>query len=241
MRRARHKPDNADHFYHVYNRTVGMPGEIPFRAAEKACFFRLLKRLTDYYVIEVVSFVVMGNHYHLKLHVPHELPSAAETCRRYERHYGGCKHLSPKTPECDRIALMLRDLSCFMHDLQQQFAVWFNGSRVQGQRRRGPLWADRFKSIVYSDARAVWRCLLYQVMNPVRASIVRDPRQYRFSCWGLWCHNGWHPFRKSVEARLIPYLRFLIPMESLEQLKETLRVALSEAVLALRTETRRCI
>jgi putative transposase len=228
MRRARYKPDRADHFYHVYNRTVGMPGDIPFRATEKAHFFRLLKRLSDYYVIEVVSFVIMGNHYHLKVHVPREIPGAVETCRRYERHHRGRKHLSPGTPECDRIALMLRDLSCFMHDLQQQFAVWFNGSRVPGQRRRGPLWADRFKSIVYSNAAAVWRCLLYQMMNPVRASIVGDPAEYRFSCWGLWCHNGWHPFRKSVEARLIPYLRFLIRVETLQELRIAVQQGLKE-------------
>ncbi len=228
MRRARYKPDNADHFYHVYNRTVGMPGDIPFRANEKGHFLRLLKKLTDYYVIEVVSFVVMGNHYHLKVHVPHELPSATETCKRYERYYRGRKRLTPHTPECDRIALMLRDLSCFMHDLQQQFAVWFNGSRVPGQRRRGSLWADRFKSIIYSNATAVWRCLLYQIMNPVRAALVRDAAQYRFSCWGLWCLNGWHPFRKSVEGRLIPYLRFLIPVETLRQLQTMIQSAVSE-------------
>ena len=230
MRQARYKPANADYFYHVYNRTVGMPRDLPFRANEKAYFLRLLKRLTDYYVIEVVSFVIMGNHYHLKVHVPLELPSATETCRRYARHYGGRKQLVPHTPECDRIALMLRDLSCFMHDFQQHFAVWFNGSRIPGQRRRGPLWADRFKSVVYASAGAVWRCLLYQIMNPVRAAIVADPARYRFSCWGLWCLNGWHPFGTSVEARLIPYLRFLIPVETLDQLHAAIRSTVSEMV-----------
>lgn len=219
MRRAREKLEDVDCYYHVYNRVVGMPGDRPFKAREKARFLRFITKLTKYYVIEVTSFVAMGSHYHLTLFVPAEVPSMKVTCRRYHDYYGGKRELDPGSEECGRIALKLRDLSSFMHDLQQQYAVWYNGSRAKGQRRRGSLWADRFKSRLLRSASAVWRCLIYHIMNPVRKGLVRAPERYLYSCWGHWHLFRRHPFRDSVERRVVPHLSQILDVKTVDQLR----------------------
>jgi hypothetical protein len=61
MRYARIKPDQIDTFMHVYNRTVGSTGEFPFQAAEKEEFVRRIQLITQLYVIEPISYQVMGN------------------------------------------------------------------------------------------------------------------------------------------------------------------------------------
>ncbi|MFC1462762.1 transposase [Verrucomicrobiota bacterium] len=227
MRKAREKVAGVDSYYHVYNRTVGMPSDMPFGPREKARFLRTVKGLAEFYVIEVTSFVTLGNHYHLTLFVPAEVPSKQVTCERYEKHYRGRRKLDPDSVECERISLMLRDLSAFMHDLQQQFTVWYNRTRVPGQRRRGSLWADRFKNKLLRTASAIWHCLLYQAMNPVRAELVTDPARYPHSCWGLWELRRRHPFGDSVSTRIIPRLRCMLQIGSLEQLRARLREELT--------------
>jgi len=219
MRKAREKPGDVDCYYHVYNRVVGMPGERPFKAREKARFLRAIRRLTKFYVIEVASFVAMGSHYHLTLYVPAEVPSRQVTCKRYNDYYRGRRELDPSSADCERIALMLRDLSCFMHDLQQQFTVWYNKTRVKGQVRRGSLWAGRFKSKLLRSASAIWFCLIYHIMNPVRRGLVRDPSKYRHSCWGLWHLFGRHPFGETMERRVIPRLSTMLNARTLAQLR----------------------
>ena len=243
MRRAREKPADTDCYYHVYNRVAGMPGDKPFRAREKARFLKIARKLAKYYVIEVTSFVAMGSHYHLTLFVPAEVPSRQVTCKRYHDYYQGRKELDPDSQDCERIALMLRDLSCFMHDLQQQFTVWYNRTRVKGPRsrasslqgrqvRRGSVWADRFKSKLLRSASAIWRCLIYHIMNPVRKKLVEDPVEYRYSCWGLWHLFRQHPFGESVERRIIPRLATLLRVKTLAQLR--VRIA-EQLVLELKT------
>ncbi|MCH2157078.1 MAG: hypothetical protein MK080_13925, partial [Opitutales bacterium] len=54
---------------------------------------------------------------------------------------------------------------------------WFNRSR----ERYGPVWCDRFKSTVVEDDPAVLRTVAaYIDLNPVRAKLVDDPKDYRF-------------------------------------------------------------
>ena len=50
--------------------------------------------------------------------------------------------------------------------------------------QRGILWADRFKHTLLGDSRAVWQCVKYIQMNPVRARIVSNPADYRFCSYG---------------------------------------------------------
>ena len=69
------------------------------------------------------------------------------------------------------------DVSEFMRTLKQRFAIWFNKSH----QRYGPLWSDRFKSVIVENDPIVLKTMAaYIDLNPVRAGLVEDPKAYRF-------------------------------------------------------------
>jgi putative transposase len=69
------------------------------------------------------------------------------------------------------------DLSVFAKELKEGFSKWYN-RRVN---RRGTLWEERFKSVLVEDSdHAISTMAAYIDLNPVRAGIVEDPRDYRF-------------------------------------------------------------
>jgi len=103
-----------------------------------------------------------------------------------------------------RIGERMRDISMFMKDFQQAFSTWFNRTRPQG--RRGRLWADRFKSVILDHEHALWECLKYVEMNPVRAGLCADPADYRFSTLGRLLGSGNHPFGSAFFEHLREYL-----------------------------------
>jgi hypothetical protein len=69
-------------------------------------------------------------------------------------------------------------VSWFMKLLKQRFTQWYN-RRAQ---RRGTLWEERFKSVlVEGQGRALAVMAAYIDLNPVRAGMVDDPGEYRWS------------------------------------------------------------
>ena len=221
MRQPRLKPAGVDMFYHVYNRVVGDHADLPFGEVEKEQFIRLLQRLGRLYVVDVLAVTVMSNHFHAILFAPGDSPSEEDTCLRYAAYYDNKRHLTPGTPECRRMAEQLRDISWFMHDLEYQFSAWFN--RTRSVRRRGHLWADRFKHTLLEEGVAVWDAWKYIEMNPVRAGMVEDPAAYRFCSFGAWSGTGRHPFERAVEARLMPRFKGLLQVRNQKELYAAMR------------------
>ena len=79
-----------------------------------------------------------------------------------------------KRPYLDR----LYDLSAFVGEIKQRFSQWYN-LRTE---RNGPLWEDRFKSVLVQGVPGVLATVAaYIDLNAVRAGIVKDPREWR------WC------------------------------------------------------
>ena len=67
-----------------------------------------------------------------------------------------------------------------MKTLKQRFTQWFNGRH----QRRGTLWEERFKStLVEGRALALKTMAAYIELNPVRANICEDPKDYRWSSY----------------------------------------------------------
>lgn len=224
MRYSRIKPEaGAESFMHVYNRTVGSTSDRPFGEAEREEFIRRLRKLHDLYAIDVIAYQVMGNHYHILCHVPAEPPSNKEAAARYARFHDGKRTLSPDSPACTELALKLRDISYFIKDLQQPFTRWFN--RTRSRRRRGHLWAERFKNTILEDGLAVWQCWQYVEMNPVRAGLAGTPAAYRFGSFGKWCGAGRHPFDEDIQRCLMSRLAGLLHIETMEDLRTDLRKA----------------
>jgi hypothetical protein len=117
-----------------------------------------------------------------------------------------------------------------MHALQQPFSTWFN--RTLPNRRRGHLWAERFKNTLLGDAQAVWECCKYIEMNPVRAKMVKNPADYRFCSFGAWSGKGRHPFARNVRECLLPWLEGQYAFRNTRQLRDALRDVFAEVEAA---------
>lgn len=78
-------------------------------------------------------------------------------------------------------------LSLLMQALGRQYVRWFN----RRHNRTGTLWEGRFRASVVESDRYLLACSKYIEMNPVRAGLVSDPAQYRWSSHGH--HVGLRP------------------------------------------------
>jgi putative transposase len=143
---------------------------------------------------EVLTYCVMTNHFHVLLRIPEQARlSDAELMRRYKVLYPKpTKFQSASTSvmeaqlqsggeEANEIRRKLRarmgDVSEFMKTVKQRFSVWYN----RNNRRYGTLWAERFKSVlVEGQGNPLQTMAAYIDLNPVRAGIVKDPKDYRF-------------------------------------------------------------
>jgi putative transposase len=79
-----------------------------------------------------------------------------------------------------RYTRRMHDLSWFMKSLLERFTKWFNGRHT----RSGTLWEDRFKSVIVESGVAARTIAAYIDLNPVRAGMVSDPAEYRWSGYG---------------------------------------------------------
>ena len=77
----------------------------------------------------------------------------------------------------NRYTRRMHDLSEFMKSLLERFTKWFN----RAHSRTGTLWEDRFKSVIVESGVAARTMAAYIDLNPVRAGMVKDPADYRWS------------------------------------------------------------
>ncbi|MBX3733532.1 MAG: transposase [Verrucomicrobiae bacterium] len=174
--------------YHCISRVVGGERLLDDLCKEKLA--EILIKLARFCGIEIITYCMMGNHFHLLLRVPAagEVPDA-ELLQRLEEFYGknGVLSVVAREDVAKRGALdpILRqsllermgDVSAFMKEFKQRFSRWYN--RQSG--RFGTLWAERFKSVLIEDNPGTVRMVAtYIDLNPVRAGIVQDPKDYRF-------------------------------------------------------------
>ncbi len=72
------------------------------------------------------------------------------------------------------------DLSQFVFSLKQQFSHWYN----KQTNRVGTLWEERFRATLVQPGPAVAEVVAYIDLNPVRAGLVSDPKDYPWSQYG---------------------------------------------------------
>ncbi|MGZ0656681.1 transposase [Coraliomargarita sp. W4R72] len=192
MRANRLKVQGSDAIYHCMTRTVN--GESLFGDREKEVLRKMIWQVAEFCGVKVLTYCVMSNHFHVLLEVPNLVElSDSELMRRYQVLYpkptkyqeASIKVLAAELAaggeeaEAVRQRLLVRmgDVSEFMKTVKQRFTIWFNKSH----QRFGTLWADRFKSVlVEGSGNALQTMAAYIDLNPVRAGIVEDPKDYRF-------------------------------------------------------------
>lgn len=192
MRTRRIKVSGSAATYHCMTRTVN--GEMLFEDREKEVLRKMLWQVADFCGVEVLTYCIMSNHFHVLLRVPNaESVSDVELKRRYKVLYPKPTKYQEATAEemfkalqsggedaeAIRRKLLARmgDVSEFMKAVKQRFSVWYNRSH----QRYGTLWAERFKSVlVEGEGNPLQTMAAYIDLNPVRAGLVEDPKDYRF-------------------------------------------------------------
>jgi hypothetical protein len=86
-----------------------------------------------------------------------------------------------------------------MKALLQRFSRWFNAKH----ERVGTLWESRFKSVLVEDGMASRTMAAYIDLNPVRAGMVTDPAEYRWSSYGEAMGGGPRGNGKKARAGLV--------------------------------------
>ena len=80
----------------------------------------------------------------------------------------------------DKFFARMWDLAAFMHDLKMRFTRWFN----RHHDRDGHLWGAKFRSLLVENGLATRIVAAYIDLNPLRAGMVEDPADYRWSGYG---------------------------------------------------------
>ncbi|MBC2603320.1 transposase [Puniceicoccus vermicola] len=198
MRRRRQvEQEGANGYYHLMSRTVN--GEALFGDREREVLRKMIWQVAEFSGVRVVTYAVMKNHFHLLVEVSgvESAISDKELVRRYQILYPGPTPWQGMSPEVFRSHLAegtregqdmraslirrMNDVSEMMKTLKQRFSLWYNRSH----ERFGPLWSDRFKSVlVEGDRWALRTVAAYIDLNAVRAGLVEDPKDYRFCGYG---------------------------------------------------------
>ena len=173
-------------------RTVN--GEGLFKDREKEVLRKMIHQVADFCGVEVLTYCIMSNHFHVLVRVPFGSGvSDLELMRRYKvlypkptKYQEASVKVMASQLECGgedadgirrRLLARMGDVSEFMKTLKQRFSVWFNRSH----QRYGTLWAERFKSVlVEGEGNPLQTMAAYIDLNPVRAGLVEDPKDYRF-------------------------------------------------------------
>jgi REP element-mobilizing transposase RayT len=134
------------------------------------------------------------------------------------------------------MALQVKDrpLSKLMQNLSQRYTQWFN----KKHDRVGHLFQGRYKAILVDKDAYLSELIRYIHLNPVRAEIVIDPVNYRFSSHAAYAGHVQAPswlfvdrslgyFGKTLSGARVAYLYFM-GQAAEEELMEQLRHGSSE-------------
>jgi REP element-mobilizing transposase RayT len=184
--------------YHIISRAADK--DIQFSPGEKEYFLKLMEIFSKGFYVDIHSFCVMDNHFHVLLTSRESLAYKAgkdELFRRYKQIYGKTSHPPPGSYQSngeinvdedggvERLRRRLGSVSRFVQELKQTFSRWYN----RQHDRKGYLWTDRFKGVIVDIGEAQLSCSAYIDLNPIRAGIVQRPEDYRWSSMGLRARN----------------------------------------------------
>ena len=191
--------EGQEYAYHVMSRTTG--GEFLFGDEEKEGLRKLIWKMATFFGVRVLTYCVMDNHFHVLVRVR----DREQFCKKFYGESGEehlFKHLkclyskafiSKLRKEIEQLRAMgledevqasldqfrnrFCDLSNYMKEVKERFSRWYN----KKNGRTGTLWQGRFKSVLVQDGDALRAMSAYIDLNPVRAGISEDPKDYR------WC------------------------------------------------------
>lgn len=181
-------------YYHLTSRACNR--QFLFRKAKaKTRLVELIRIAAEFSGVVLEAFTVMDNHIHVLCkvvrggvvtweEVVHRVAvlkgqkAAAVLSRRWDAMAAAGRTEELET-ELGRYRRRMDDISEFMKTLKEMFAIWFN--REYGYS--GSVWSGVFKSTMVEGGRYLEYCRRYVSMNPIRAGIVSQEKDYPWT----WC------------------------------------------------------
>ena len=196
---------DENYCYHVMTRTCG--AERMLEAEDLEGLRIIIRKIALFSGVKVMTYCLLSNHWHVLVKVP----SRDKFLRQFEDREGEevgagearlIGHLATLYSRAyinqlkleladmrerglgDAAAQILEkykrrfcDLSLYVKEVKERFSRWYN----RKHQRVGTLWSGRFKSVLVENGEALRTMAAYIDLNPVRAGIVDDPKDYR------WC------------------------------------------------------
>ena len=182
-------------YYHLVSRCCLK--QVLFQDTEKEVFVAMMRRVAAFAGIEILTHCVMSNHFHILVRVPKPRPiSESELLARVAILYGNARakemrdrwttyRKSSLQAMLDKEQTQLRrrmgDISEFMHDLKLRFSCWY---RANHSDHEGTIWQSCFGSTLVEGNGSLAAVAAYIDLNPVRAGLVTDPKDYPYSGFG---------------------------------------------------------
>ncbi|MCC5839076.1 MAG: hypothetical protein JJT96_03045 [Opitutales bacterium] len=189
--------------HHVVSRVCGQ--DFLLTDVEKETFRKLLFRVAGFCGVEVITYALLDNHFHLLIEVPGGPGELRDEVllERARLLYGNERKGQPLSMARIEAALRaggevgvamrallmgrMASLPMFMKILKQRYSIVFN----RKYDRVGTLWEGRFRSVLVESTRVALRAVAaYIDLNPVRAGVVDDPKDYRWSGYGAAAGGG---------------------------------------------------
>ncbi len=153
-----------------------------------------LAEIDAVFCIDVCSYAIMSNHYHLVLYInQHEIDALTdlEVIERWRKLYTGPDiiqrylrgdklsqaHYVLIAATIDEWRSRLADISWYMRCLNEFIARKANFE----DKCKGRFWEGRFKSQALLDEQALLTCMAYVELNPIRAKIESTPETSKFT------------------------------------------------------------
>jgi REP element-mobilizing transposase RayT len=198
MARTRRIKAEGAAFYHVTSRITGKQFLLKDPEVKKL-MLSALERSAKFSGVEIGSFCLMDDHFHILLHIPSfdagtlpdsELLDRIEILagkKRADILHDRWEHLisNGNTPlaeaEKQRWRRRMYDLSEFVKTFKEEFRRAYQREHDYS----GRLWGDRFFSTLIEDSEHLKNCAAYIEMNPVRAKMVQKATDYAWNSSGL--------------------------------------------------------
>ncbi len=154
-----------------------------------------LESLASLFAVEICTFSVMSNHFHVVLRIRPDLAAAwtdEEVAYRWACVRAIYRKHKRTIPEPNRAHIdellnspkeladrrkRLSSLSMFMALLCEPLAILAN----KEDRASGRFWQGRFRSQALLDESAILACSMYVDLNPIRAGVAATPEQSTFT------------------------------------------------------------
>lgn len=197
-------------YYHIMSRVVDR--RMVFDDGEKERFRKTLRAVAEFAGVRIMTWTCLSNHWHALIYLPERQEVSDGELRRrlsflydktvvenvasqlaFLRANGDHEVAESRKRE---FTYRMYDLGEFVKTLKQRVSFSYN----RRHQRKGTLWEERFKSIlVEGSPGTLMRMAAYIDLNAVRAGLVKDPRDFRFSGYGE-AMGGSKPAREGLMA-----------------------------------------